>query len=92
MPTSVGDPAAGQRLNIPSLPKDAEIRINAGQYESRANPRSQSLGIIEIRSTRDLDRSATPLADQGWEAAGHLCDDQVRGGLGDGVDAGDVGR
>lgn len=69
MPTSVGDPAAGQRLNIPSLPKDAEIRINAGQYESRANPRPQSLGIIEIRSVRDLDRSATPLADRGWEAA-----------------------
>ena len=54
MPTSVGDPAAGQRLNIPSLPKDAEIRINAGQYESRANPRPQSLGIIEIRSVRQI--------------------------------------
>lgn len=70
MPTSVGDPAAGQRLNIPSLLKDAQIRINAGQYESRANPRPQSLGIIEIRSVRDLDRSATRLADRGWEAAG----------------------
>lgn len=70
MPTSVGDPAAGQRLNIPSLLKDAEIRINAGQYESRANPRPQSLGIIEIRFMRDLDRSATRLADRGWEGAG----------------------
>ena len=69
MPTSVGDPAAGQQLNIPSLLKDAEIRINAGQYESRANPRPQSLGIIEIRSVRDLDRFSTPLADRGWEAA-----------------------
>ena len=70
MPTSVGDPAAGQRLNIPSLPKDAEIRINAGQYESRANPRPQSLGNIGIRSVRDLDRDATRLADRGREAAG----------------------
>lgn len=65
MPTSIGDPAAGQRLNIPSLPKDAEIRINDGQYESRANPRPQSLGIIEIRFMRDLERSATRLADEG---------------------------
>lgn len=69
MPTSVGDPTAGQQLNNPSLLKDAEIRINAGQNESRANPRPQSLGIIEIRFMRDLDRSATPLADRGWEAA-----------------------
>ncbi|MCG7299006.1 MULTISPECIES: hypothetical protein [Brevibacterium] len=72
MPTSIGDPAAGQRLNIPSLPKDAEIRINDGQYESRANPRPQSLGIIEIRSVRDLDRSATPLADRGLLGVGTL--------------------
>ena len=33
MPTSVGDPAAGQRLNIPSLPKDAEILISTGQNQ-----------------------------------------------------------
>lgn len=72
MPTSVGDPAAGQQLNIPSLLKDAEIRINAGQYESRANSRPQSLGIIEIRSVRDLGRSATRLADRGLLGVGTL--------------------
>ena len=70
MPTSVGDPTAGKRLNIPSLLKDAEIRIDAGQYESRANSRPQSLGIIETHSVRDLDRDATRLADRGWDAAG----------------------
>ncbi|WP_434824011.1 hypothetical protein [Corynebacterium macclintockiae] len=36
MPTSVGDPTAGKRLNIPSLLKDAEIHIDAGKNESRA--------------------------------------------------------
>lgn len=36
MPTSIGDPAAGQRLNIPSLPKDAEIRITLARTRSQA--------------------------------------------------------
>lgn len=43
MPTSVGDPAAGQRLNIQSLPKDAEIRINDGQNQLTVCPCPTSL-------------------------------------------------